>query len=161
LILEAALNIVGSGEERVVNIADFFIDVRKDALNKHELLTEIQLPLLPTRTGTAFLKKGRVAVADLAVVNAAVRVTLTVDNTCQDVRIALGAVAPVPLRARKAEAMLEGEKPQEELLQKVAARAAEEIKPISDVRSSAEYRKTLSCVLVERALKEAIARALA
>ena len=161
LILEAALNIVGSGDERVVNIADFFIDVRKDALNKHELLTEIQLPLLPTRTGTAFLKKGRVAVADLAVVNAAVRVTLTVDNTCQDVRIALGAVAPVPLRARKAEAMLEGEKPQEELLQKVAARAAEEIKPISDVRSSAEYRKTLSCVLVERALKEAVARALA
>ncbi len=161
LILEAALNIVGSGEERVVNIADFFIDVRKDALNKHELLTEVQLPVLSARTGTAFLKKGRVATADLAVVNAAVRVTLTVDNTCQDVRIALGAVAPVPLRARKAEAMLEGEKPQEELLQKVSARAAEEIKPISDVRSSAEYRKTLSCVLVERALKEAVARALA
>lgn len=159
LILEATLNIVGSSGERVVNIADFFLDVRKDALNKHELLTEIQLPVLPARTGTAFTKKGRVAVADLAVVNVAVRVTLNDDDTCQEVRIALGAVAPVPLRARKAEAMLEGEKPREELLEKVAAQAAEEIKPISDVRSSAEYRKTLSQVLVTRALKEAVARA--
>jgi len=55
--------------------------------------------------------------------------------------------------------MLAGEKPQAELLEKVAAQAAEEIKPISDVRSSAEYRKTLSQVLVARALKEAVARA--
>lgn len=159
LILEATLNIVGSSGERVVNIADFFLDVRKDALNKHELLTEIRLPILPARTGTAFTKKGRVAVADLAVVNVAVRVTLNDDDTCQEVRIALGAVAPVPLRARKAEAMLEGEKPREELLEKVAAQAAEEIKPISDVRSSAEYRKTLSHILVERVLREAVAGA--
>jgi len=159
LILEATLNIVGSSGERVVNIVDFFLDVRKDALSKHELLTEIQLPVLPARTGTAFTKKGRVAVADLAVVNVAVRVTLNDDDTCQKARIALGAVAPVPLRARKAEAMLEGEKPREELLEKVAAQAAEEIKPISDVRSSAKYRKTLSQVLVARALREAVARA--
>lgn len=161
LVLGATLRIACATGERQMDIADFFLDVRKDALNRCELLTEIQLTPLPTRTGTAFAKKGRVAVADLAVVNAAVRVTLTAGNTCQDVRIALGAVAPVPLQAREAEAMLEGEKPREELLQKVAARAAEEIKPISDVRGSAEYRKTLSCVLVERALKEAVARALA
>ena len=142
-----------------MKIADFFKDVRKDALEKGELLTEIQLPILPARTGTAFLKKGRVAVADLAVVNVAVRITLTADDTCHEANIALGAVAPVPLRAREAEVMLKGEKPREELLEKVATQAAEEIKPISDVRSSAEYRKTLSRVLVERALKEAIARA--
>jgi len=159
LVLGATLSISGKTGERVVNIADFFKDVRKDALEKGELLTEVQLPVLPARTGTAFTKKGRVAVADLAVVNAAVRVTLTAGNTCQDACIALGAVAPVPLRARKAEAMLEGEEPREELLEKVAARAAEEIKPISDIRSSAEYRKTLSRVLVERALKEAVTRA--
>ena len=53
--------------------------------------------------------------------------------------------------------MLEGKEPQAELLKKVAIQAAEEIKPISDVRSSAEYRKT--CVIVERALEEAIAQA--
>jgi len=161
LVLGATLRIACSTGERQMDIADFFLDVRKDALDRCELLTEIQLPPLPTRTGTAFAKKGRVATSDLAVVNAAVRVTLTAGNTCQDARIALGAVAPVPLRAREAEAMLEGEEPREELLEKVGARAAEEIKPISDVRGSAEYRKTLSCVLVERVLKEAVARALA
>jgi len=159
LILEATLSISSKTGERSMKIADFFKDVRKDALGKGELLTEVQLPTFPARTGTAFLKKGRVAVADLAVVNVAVRITLTAGDTCQEVNIALGAVAPVPLRAREAEAMLEGEKPREELLEKVAAQAAEEIKPISDVRGSAEYRKTLSRVLVERALKEAIARA--
>jgi carbon-monoxide dehydrogenase medium subunit len=153
------LSIACSTGERLMEIADFFQDVRKDALGSCELLTEVQLPTLPARTGTAFAKKGRVATADLAVVNVAVHVTIDDHNSCQDVRIALGAVAPVPLRAREAEAMLQGKEPQEELLEKVAARAAEEIKPISDVRSSAEYRETLSRVLVERALKEAVARA--
>ena len=159
LVLGAILSIADSGGERSMKIADFFLDVRKDALGSRELLTEIQLPALPAHTGTAFAKKGRVATADLAVVNVAVRVTLTAGNTCQETLIALGAVAPVPLRAREAEAMLQGKEPQEELLEKVALRASEEIKPISDVRSSAEYRKTLSRVLVERALKEAVARA--
>ncbi len=102
--------------------------------------------------------KGRVAAADLALVNVAVRLTMAGNNTCQDVRIALGAVAPTPLRARKAEAMLSGKTPQDELLKQVADCASKEIKPISDVRSSAEYRSTLARVLVEQALKEAVAR---
>jgi len=159
LVLDAILNIAGPTGERSMDITDFFQDVRKNALDRGELLTEIQLPTFPAHTETAFIKKGRVATADLAVVNVAVRITMAADNTCQDVRIALGAVASTPLRAREAEAMLRGEKPQEELLEQVADCASEEIKPISDVRSSAEYRMTLSRILVERALKEAVARA--
>ena len=158
LVLDATLNITGPTGERATDIAGFFQDVRKNALDKGELLTEIQLPSLPTRTGTAFIKKGRVAAADLAMVNVAVRLTTAADNTCQDVRIALGAVAPTPLRAKEAEAMLSGEKPREELLRQVAACASEEIRPISDVRSSAEYRTILSRILVEQALREAVAR---
>jgi len=161
LTLDATLNIAGPTGEKSMDITDFFQDVRKNALDRGELLIEIQLPAFPAHTGTAFIKKGRVATADLAVVNVAVRLTMAADNVCQDVRIALGAVAPTPLRAREAEAMLRGEKPQEALLERVAACASEEIKAISDVRSSAEYRMTLSRVLVERALKEAMARAFA
>ncbi len=157
LVVEATLSIVGPAGERSMNITDFFQDVRKTALNRGELLTEIQLPSLPDRTGTAFIKEGRVATGDLALVNVAVRLSAATDNTCQNVCIALGAVAPIPLRVKEAEAMLRGEKPQEELLKRVANRASEEIKPISDVRSSADYRKTLSRILVERALKEAVA----
>ena len=161
LALDATLNIAGPTGERSMDITDFFQDVRRNALDRGELLTEIQLPTFPAYTETAFIKKGRVATADLAVVNVAVRLTMAADNVCQDVRIALGAVAPTPLRAREAEAMLRGEKPQEALLERVAACASKEIKPISDVRSSAEYRMTLSRVLVERALKEGVARAFA
>jgi carbon-monoxide dehydrogenase medium subunit len=159
LVLDATLNISGPSGEKSMGITDFFKDVRKNALGEGELLTEIRVPTFPAYTGTVFIKKGRVAAADLSVVNVAVRLTMTPDNICQDVRIALGAVAPTPLRAKEAEAMLRGKKSQETLLEQVAACAAKETQPISDVRSSAEYRRTLSRVLVERALKEGTAEA--
>ena len=154
LSLDANLSIVGPAGERLLNLTDFFKDVREHCLAKGELLTEIQLPVLPAPTEAVFKKKGRVAAGDLAVVNLAVRLTMTSDNFCEDVRIALGAVAPTPLRAKKAEAMLQGQKLHDELIDNVAAQAAMEISPISDVRSSAEYRGFLSRVLVARALKE-------
>ncbi len=158
LALDATISISGPAGERSMDIANFFLDVRRNALKRGELLTEIQLPAFPTRTETVFMKKGRVAAADLAVVNVAIRLTMTADGICQEVHIALGAVAPTPVRAKEAEAMLQGKKPQDELLRKVAEQASQEIKPISDVRGSAEYRRTLSRVLVERALKEVVAR---
>ncbi|MAE11218.1 MAG: hypothetical protein CL876_04815 [Dehalococcoidales bacterium] len=161
LVLDAILIITGPSGEKSVNITDFFLGVRKNALEMGEILTEIRLPVFPPNTETVFIKKGRVATADLAVVNVAIRLTMTSDNTCQDVRIALGAVAPTPIRAIEAETMLRGEKPNEALLERAAVRASEEIKPISDVRSSADYRTTLSRVLVERALREGTSKAFA
>lgn len=158
LALDASLIISGPMGERAMDIASFFLDARRNALEKGELLTEVQLPVFPARTEAVFTKKGRVAAADLAVVNAAVRLTMTADGICQEVRIALGAVAPTPVRAKEAEAVLQGKEPQDELLRRVAEQASQEIKPISDIRGSAEYRETLSRVLVERALKEVVAR---
>ena len=157
LALAATVRIIGPTGERIINLTDFFLNPRKNALNSGELLTEIQLPVLPTHTAATFIKKGRVAVGDLALVNGAVSLTITPEGLCEDLCIALGAVAPTPLRVKKAEAMLRGEKPQEDLLSKVADCAASEISPISDVRGSAEYRRTLSRVLVERMLTEVVA----
>lgn len=157
LALAATLRIIGPNGERILNLTDFFLNARENALNTGELLAEIQLPVLPTHTAATFTKKGRVAVGDLAVVNGAVSLTLTPEGLCEDVCIALGAVAPTPLRVKKAEAMLRGEKPREDLISKVADCAASEISPISDVRGSAEYRRTLSRVLVERMLTETVA----
>ncbi len=158
LALDATLLITGPAGQKTMSIATFFKGPRKNALEKGELVTEIQLPSFAPRTAAAFIKKGRVAVADLALVNVAVRLTLTEDGLGRDVRIALGAVAPAPLRAEKAEAMLEGRQPQPELLAVVADQASREIKPISDIRASKEYRVTLSRVLIERALQEALNR---
>jgi carbon-monoxide dehydrogenase medium subunit len=160
LALDASVVIAGPGGERSIDIADFFIDVRRNAMEKSELLTEIRLPILPSRTAAAFIKKGRVAAGDLALVSVAVRLTMNANRTWQSARIALGAVAPTPLRARKAEAILLENKPQDGLLNRVADHALLEIKPISDIRSSAEYRMILSRVLVERALRDVTARLL-
>ncbi len=157
LALAATLVITGPTGERTIDIADFFLDAKMNALNRGELVVEIQLPTLPARTSATFVKKGRLAAADLAVVNGAISLTRTTGGLCDDVRIALGAVAPIPLRARKAEAMLRGKKPNEDLLRKVADCTASEIKPISDIRSSAEYRRVLSRVLVERMLMDVVA----
>jgi carbon-monoxide dehydrogenase medium subunit len=153
LVLNAVLSIEGSNGERSVDIDKFFLDARKTVLGADEVLTEIRLPELPPRTAATFIKKGRVAVADLALVNVAVSLTLAEDETCRNVRIALGSVAPIPMRAKEAEAMLEGKQADAKLLEKAADTASKEIKPISDVRASAEYRTILSRVLVERALQ--------
>lgn len=158
LALDATVCISGSTEERSMEVSNFFLDARKNALERDELLTEIRLPVFPARTEAVFVKKGRVAAADLATVNVAVRLTMSADGICQDVRIALGAVAPTPVRAKAAESMLQGKKPQDELLEKVAEQASKEISPITDIRGSAQYRTTLSRVLVERALNEAVAK---
>jgi carbon-monoxide dehydrogenase medium subunit len=102
------------------------------------------------------MKLGRAA-DDISVVNAAARVTMRHSKTLQDVRLVLGAVAPVPLRAKKAEAQLmQGGV---ESISEVAETAADEAKPISDVRASAEYRRDMCRVLSERALKIAFERA--
>ncbi len=159
LVLDASLKIAGPDGARMLPITDFFLDARKTALAQGELLTEIRVPAHPQPAGAAFARKGRVAVADLAVVNVAVRIALAEDGVCRDVRIALGAVAPTPMRATRAEEMLEGNKPEEELLVRVAEQASEEIRPISDVRATAAYRKELSRVLMERTLRKAIDRA--
>lgn len=158
LTLDATVSIFGSAGGRSMELSNFFLDARRTALERGELLTEIQLPVFSARTETVFVKKGRVAAADLATVNVAVRLTMSADGICQDVRIALGAVAPTPVRAKAAESMLQGKKPQDELLEKVAEQASKEISPITDIRGSAQYRTTLSRVLVERALNEAVAR---
>jgi carbon-monoxide dehydrogenase medium subunit len=72
------------------------------------------------------------------------------------VKISLGAVAPTPIRARKAENVLKSKKVDDSVLEEVSIVASEETSPISDVRASAEYRKEMSKVLVKRALIEAL-----
>ena len=158
LVLEAILQVVGVRGERRVRIDEFFKGVKKDGLEPGEILAEIHLPPVQKSVGTAFLKKGRVAAGDLSVVSVAAWVSKESDGRCEEARIALGSVAPVPLRVRKAESLLKGKAPNQELLKRVAEEASGEITPISDIRSSSEYRRTLSRALVERALIRALER---
>jgi carbon-monoxide dehydrogenase medium subunit len=101
--------------------------------------------------GTAFRRVTRVAV-DLAKVNAAV-VLLAKNGVCEDARIAVGGLAPTPMRVRSAEAFLRGTKLEDGVVEQAARMAADETKPVTDIRSTKEYRKELCKVLVKRALK--------
>jgi CO/xanthine dehydrogenase FAD-binding subunit len=151
LVLEAEVTIAGPIETRIVPLESFFIGPGQTVLKHYEMVTEIVVPGPPTGTGMAFLRATRVS-ADLAKVNVASAVTVK-DGAYEDVRIALGGVAPTPIRARKAEELLKGEKLGDGIVQEVAEMAATEIRPIDDVRSTAEYRKELSKVLVRRAIR--------
>ena len=153
----ARMKIVGVDAEREIPIEEFFVDAGKTALGPHEIVTEIVVPSLPSGSGSAFMKLSKTA-EDIAKVNAAVMVTLA-GGRCEDARIALGSVAPTPIRAIGAETMMKGQKMDKKTIEEASASAAEAATPISDIRSTAEYRKEMVRILVKDALQEAAGRA--
>ncbi|MBI4318578.1 MAG: xanthine dehydrogenase family protein subunit M [Chloroflexi bacterium] len=154
IALDATVRIVGCNGERVVPLEDFFLGPGKTVLDGDEILTEIVIPDQPT-TGSNYIKFGLRRAGALAVAGVASSVTIAGD-TCGDVRIVLGAVAPVPIRARQAENVLRGKQISPELIDQAGKIAAAESKPINDIRGSIEYRRNLIDVLTRRSLIAAI-----
>jgi len=155
--LSAKARITGSGGERLVSFEDFFTGPGETVLKAGELLLEIQVPVPPPGTKGVYLKHSRSAV-DLATVGVAVIMALESGGTCRDVKIVLGAVAPTPMRAKKAEEMLRGKKIEPALIEEAAQVASGEAQPITDVRASAEYRKEMVKVFTRRAIEQIIAK---
>ena len=155
LVLEAKLKLTSSEGERIVPIDQFFTGPGETVLRSNELLTEIQIPTTLKNSGSAFLKLGRRAAYTLSIVSVAALVTVE-DRVFRDVRIALGSVAPTPIRARKTEDKFRGLPATEEVIKENCSYVVEDISPISDVRASAEYRREMSIVLTKRALVEAL-----
>jgi len=155
--LRAQLRIVGPSSERTIPIEDFFLGVGQTILQSGEMVAEVLVPRPAAGTGQAFLKLVRTA-ADIAKVNVAVALTLA-DGICQEARVALGSVASTTIRAGKAEEMLKGKAIDQRIIEEAAAAAAEETRTITDIRSTAEYRRETSRVLVKRATGKALERA--
>lgn len=156
--LGAQAQILGKSGERSISLEDFFRGVNETVLADDEILTEIRIPLPAFRTGHAFNRVTR-TVIDIAQVNTAVSLAADASGVVVDAKIALGAVAPVPIRAKAAEQMLVGlEILQVDLglIEMASNQAATEIKPISDIRTSAAYRRYASKVLVRRSIEESI-----
>lgn len=158
IVLGAIAHIQGSLGTREISLEKFFVGSKRTILGRGDILTELEIPILPSRTASAFAKVGRVA-GDIALVNVATRLTVDEGDTCRNVRIALGAVAPIPVRAFQAEQQLEGRAYDAGVLQKTAEVASNDAEPISDIRASAEYRLELVKTLVRRALENAHALA--
>jgi len=155
LTLEARLKLASQKGESIVNIEDFFTGTGETVLTDEELLLEIQVPTLPLNSKGKYLKLAPRRAMDLAIVGVAVVVTHE-DGFCKDIRIALGAVSPTPVRVRNAEAIIKGKQLNDQLIERVAQVASEECCPISDHRASAEYRAEMVKVLTKRAINEAI-----
>jgi carbon-monoxide dehydrogenase medium subunit len=159
IALNAKLKMTGLSGERTVDAEDFTLDYFETALHHDELLTEIQVPTLPPNTGVKFTKFSQI-VGDYSLASVAMLITLDENKkTCSDVRIALGSVAPAPMRAKKAEDILKGKKISDALLAEAGQVASEEASPTADVQASEEYRRDLVKVLVKRVGNEALARA--
>jgi CO/xanthine dehydrogenase FAD-binding subunit len=159
LVLGAQAVIVSAQGERTIPLESFFLGPGQTVLQSGELLKEIVVPKLPQHSGSFYIRHTPRARMDIAVVGAAAAITLNADGTIIDARLALGAVASVPMRATAAETLLHGHALSDELLQEVGATAAQEAKPIDDLRASAEYRRHLVNVLTQRALRSAFAKA--
>ncbi len=158
MLLDAILVAAGPEGQRQIPIESFFRGANYTALHQEEVLLEIRVPFCSDATGTSFLKLRRHQTAiDMAVVNVATRVTLK-KRRCESAAIALGAVAPISLRAKKAESMIAGAELNEEVIQKAAAAAATEAKPIDDVRATSAYRRKMVAVLVRRSLENSLRR---
>ncbi len=156
LALGAKAKLTGPDGTRTIALEDFFEGPGKTVLKEGEILTELQAPSPAARSGGVYLKHSIRKAMDIAFIGAAVVVEMANGNgICKDIRIALGAVAPVPMRALKAEAHLRGKKLEEGLLREAGEIASQEISPISDIRCSAEHRSEIVKVFVRRATQQA------
>lgn len=154
LVAEAILTIEGPHGARDVPVEDFFTGPGGTCMESREVLKAIHLPRLPERAGMAFLKVGRTR-QDLAIVNAAALLVME-NRICKKCRLAVGAVAPVPLRLKKVEEMVEGREIGPDLLEHVGRAVEKVVRPITDVRSTEEYRRTVSGVLIRRTITQAL-----
>lgn len=153
LALGGKVVLEGAPGRREVDIDNFWLAYRKTARKAFEFAVELKVPAPANGTCSAFKRMTR-SDQDLAKINASVRLDMS-GKVCQGARLAMGCVAPVPLRLKKAEELLKGVEVTESVLQRVAETVPGEITPIDDVRSSAWYRKEVSGVLIKRVIQMA------
>jgi carbon-monoxide dehydrogenase medium subunit len=153
LIAYGATVVISDGnKDQTIPLEDFFTGPGRTVLKEAELMREIHIPLPPRPNFGTYLKASR-SIMDLAMVGVAMLAVFESDGeTCRDLRLVLGAAAPTPFRASEAENMAIGHKFEDELIDKVSQMASDEARPISDVRSTADHRRSLIKVMVRRAL---------
>ncbi len=157
LAVDARLVLAGPQGDRTVPVDAFFTDTFATALHPDEILTEIQIPNPPPRTGSAYRKLKR-KTGDFAIVGVSAAVTLDAAGSISASRLGLGAVGPTPVRATRAEASLAGKAPSEVAFQEAGRLAAEASSPVSDLHGSADYKRAMVALLARRALETAAQR---
>lgn len=154
LALDSVVVLVDQRGRRKMPLADLFSGPHKTTLRGALIVAvEIPAPARGNRTGWSFQKLGRTT-SDISLVNVAAGLQIDSHGCCKWARIALGAVAPTPVRAPNAEILLLGHKLDSDLIDRACDEITSEVKPITDIRATVEYRREMSRVLARRALRE-------
>ena len=160
IVLGANVGIDGPKGKRVVGIEQLFLGPGQTTLSSGEVITSFSIPEMEVNTGAAYLKLGRTAGMDCCLAGVGVLLTLSAKkNELKVARVALAAVAPIPLRAKKAEEVLLSGPLNQERINEAAQVTADESSPISDTRASASYRKEMVRVFAQRAFSAALKQA--
>ena len=161
IALNATATVVGTEGSRDVAVEDFFLGPYETVLEPGEIVTRVGVPAPSPRTGGCHMKFTIGSPENKPVANASVVLRLDSSGRCEEARIVMGAVGPIPLLATKAAAILKGEVLNETAFAAAAAKAAEESDPVDDLRGPAWYKRRIIRVLVERGLTWALSRAAA
>ncbi len=153
LVYGAVVHTLSRDGARRIPIDEWFLGPRRTALGHGEIVTKVVVPVPPGGHGASYVRLSRYEGEDLA--QAGVAVLAPPDHRF---RIAFGAVAPTPVRARRIEALLEGAALEPNLVAQAIALVAEEVSPITDIRASKEYRLRMCEVMLQRGLKAAVER---
>jgi carbon-monoxide dehydrogenase medium subunit len=140
--------------ERRIPLDEFFVDYFETALQPGEVLIAVELPPLPAGTRATYKKFLPRTQDDYATVSVAASLRLGPDNVCEEVRVGVGSAATTPVRARKVEGALRGQRVTPEAIQDAAALVRDEVDPLDDLRGSAAYKREMARVWTQRALLE-------
>jgi len=159
IALSAEVTLTGAATKRTVSLDDFFVDSFETIIKPDEILTEIHIPIAVM--GGGIHTKFALRETDLAVVSVATYLTLkeSSHDECDDIRIVMGSVNPFPFRVNRAEEAIRGQKITDALIEKAAQTVSEDIEPTADLNGTEEFKRDITRVLVQRAIKEAVARA--
>ncbi len=158
LALDGQVIAYGGGGAREIPLMDFFAGLFENSLKPDEFVLELSMPAPADRSASAFIKMETNA-NDLAILNTAVFFSVNRRGKCENARVFVGgAVGEAPVRATSAEELLKGQKLSEADCSEAGEAAKSDVDPLDDHRASAAYRKAMTGVLVERALKKTIER---
>jgi CO/xanthine dehydrogenase FAD-binding subunit len=143
------------GETRRLSIDDFFLSYKKTALAQGELITRIIVPKRTGKDGGSFIKIGQRNSAAISMISMALMMEIEAGN-CKEVKIAMGGMAPVPIRAFNTERLLKDKKIDDSLIESGAKSISNEFSPISDIRGSEVYRRHLTEVLFKRSIENSL-----
>jgi CO/xanthine dehydrogenase FAD-binding subunit len=152
--LDAKMKVLGPSGERILEPEEFFLTYLTTSLEPSEILVEVRVPSLPEKTGWSFVELSRRS-GDFAIVAVSSLLFMGDGGRCREARISLGGAAPTPIRAKDAEELLSGQVISEELIEKAGRESADTADTDSDYHASAEYRRDMVRVFVQRGLKEA------